>query len=115
MDEKNRIKTIILYCENIGENINRFGKDIEDFLDDPAYQQACSFCIAQIGENIKPIISELNKKCRKTQWREIAGMRGVISHGYHKIDLDRIWIFITEEVPDLKETCERILYNIENP
>ena len=41
MDEKNRIKTIILYCENIGENINRFGKDIEDFLDDPAYQQAC--------------------------------------------------------------------------
>ena len=112
MDEKTRIRTIIMYCENIEDNINRFGNNMEDFLDDPAYQQSCSFCVTQIGENIKPIISELNGKCKEIQWKDIAGMRDVISHGYHNIDLDRIWIFITEEVPVLKETCKRILYDL---
>ena len=31
MDNRGRIKNIILYCGNIMENIERFGKDIEDF------------------------------------------------------------------------------------
>jgi uncharacterized protein with HEPN domain len=57
-------------------------------------------------------MSELNKKCKEMQWKEIAGMRDVISHGYHNIDLDRIWIFVTEEIPVLKETCEKILHEL---
>ncbi|MDR0508760.1 MAG: DUF86 domain-containing protein [Candidatus Methanoplasma sp.] len=41
--------------------------------------------------------------------REFSGMRDIIAHGYHKIDLEILWLTITKDIPALKATCERIL------
>ncbi|MDR0508761.1 MAG: hypothetical protein LBG63_02915 [Candidatus Methanoplasma sp.] len=57
-----RIKAIILYCDSIEEKIDRFGREIEDFVDDPDYQHGCSFCVFQIGECIKSLISGAEQK-----------------------------------------------------
>jgi len=46
-------------------------------------------------------------------WKGIAGMRDIISHGYHGIDLETIWAFMTEEIPTLKDVCELILRGLE--
>jgi len=104
-----RIRAIIRYCEIIREAIERFGSDVEDFVDDKHYQTSCSFCIDQIGENIKKLSSELRNKYSETDWKGLMGMRDVIAHGYHRIDLEEVWITMTEEIPMLKEVCERIL------
>lgn len=108
-DNVKRINAILLYCESIDEKMNRFGRDIDDFIGDPDYQHSCSFCISQIGENIKFLPSEITEKYPDVHWKGIAGLRDVISHGYHKIDLETLWAFIVEEIPALRVACESII------
>jgi len=38
--------------------------------------------------------------------------RDDVAHVYHTIDFDLIWFTITEEIPILKETCEKILKDL---
>jgi uncharacterized protein with HEPN domain len=77
------------------------------------YQYACSFCITQIGEQANMLSPELTSKYPDIHWKGIYRMRNVISHGYEEIDIPRVWYSIDEEIPILKEACEKILYELE--
>ena len=44
------LRLIVQFCDEIANDIQRFGTDIEDFLDDKAYQRSTSFSIEHIGE-----------------------------------------------------------------
>jgi len=66
----------------------------------------------QIGENIKSLPPEMTKKYPDVHWRGIAGMRDVIAHGYEGIDLARIWYAITDDIPVLRDACEKILIEL---
>ncbi|MDR2866941.1 MAG: DUF86 domain-containing protein [Methanomassiliicoccaceae archaeon] len=68
-----------------------------------------SFCLSQIGETVKDLSEEFIMKYPEITWKEVAGMRGVINHGYHKIEIGDVWITVTEDVPVLKAVCEKIL------
>lgn len=114
VDIASRVNAIIMYCDSIEEKMDRFGRSPEDFIDDLDYQHGCSFCISQIGENIKFLPSELIGEYPSVHWKGIAGMRDIISHGYHGIDLETIWAFITEEIPILRDVCEKILRALES-
>ena len=109
----NRLNNILRYCNRIEETMNEFGIDVEDFFENVTYHDVCSFYITQLGENVKSLPAELTQKYPEIHWKGISGMRDVISHGYEKINLETIWIFIIEEVPMLKDTCEKILREIE--
>ena len=37
------LRLIVEYCYEISDDIQRFGTDIEDFLDDKAYQRSTTF------------------------------------------------------------------------
>ena len=41
-------------------------------------------------------------------WRELAGFRNVIVHGYLGIDLDAIWLVIERDLPPLAEAVQRM-------
>jgi len=107
------IRSILYYCGEIQNNITDVGNDIEDFIDSRMCQHACSFCIEQIGRNVKDLSKELTDRYNEVPWSEIAGMRDIIAHRYHRIIIDRIWATITENIPVLKESCEKILYELE--
>lgn len=81
-------------------------------MSDPAYQYTCSFCIAQIGETIKSLSAELKGKYPEVRWKGFSGMRDIVAHGYETINLRIVWLTITEDVPKLKENCDRILYEL---
>jgi uncharacterized protein with HEPN domain len=106
------LRTIIGYCADIENAINRFGNDKGNFLDDTEYQYACSFCITQIGEVVKRLSFELTEKYTEIGWSEIAKMRDFLNHSYHNINLSIVWEALTEDIPLLKEACERILIDI---
>jgi len=112
--DADRLKTIIFYCKRIGEIQDEFGNDEEDFMEKTSYQYACSFCITQIGENVNQLSPEITARYPEIHWKGIYRMRYVIAHGYEEIDLARLWNSITEEIPILKETCKKILYELEN-
>lgn len=114
MDKKaikdiSRLKIILKYCDKIEEVMNEYGKDVEDFLENPRYQDLCCFYTQQIGENAKNISKQITRKHPEIRWEDMRETRNDIAHIYEWIDLEMIWGAINEDVPILKETCEKIL------
>ena len=64
---------------------------------------------------MKRLSKEIKEKTPETMWRNIAGMRDVITHAYEGINLNILWKTVKEKIPALKETCTIILHELENP
>jgi len=112
-DDMKVLKLIIKYCEGIENAMNRFGRDEEDFLGDTEYQYTCSFCLTQVGEMVKRLSARITEEHPEIPWNKIAGMRDIISHEYGKVNMNIVWITINERIPALKDTCEKILRQLE--
>jgi len=108
-----RLRSIIRYCQKIEETMKEFGEDMEDFLDNPQYQDLCSFYILQIGENTKNLHTKLTDKHTEINWNNLRKTRNNIAHIYENVDYEMTWSTITEEIPIIKEACEKILYELE--
>lgn len=55
----------------------------------------------QIGETVNSLSEECKEEIKDVPWHRIYGMRNVIAHGYEKVNDDRIWDTIKEDIPDL--------------
>ena len=62
-----------------------------------------------IGEATKNLSSELRQANPAIPWRQIAGMRDVLIHDYLKVNLSRVWLTISTDLPDLRSTVTRLL------
>lgn len=103
---------ILLYCKDIEETMTESGANIDDFMNNWKYQHNCVFCIEQIGESVKKIEEQspdLTKKYPNIYWKWIVGMRDIIADDHLGINLRKIWIFIEEELPEMKKACEELL------
>jgi uncharacterized protein with HEPN domain len=66
-----------------------------------------------IGEAIKHVPDDIRQEYDHIPWREIAGTRDVIVHGYFALNLTIIWHAVTVEVPQLRRQIEEILNNLD--
>ena len=55
----------------------------------------------RLSENIKATEPQV-------PWRELAGFRNVIVHGYLGIDLAAVWLVVEQDLPPLAEALERM-------
>jgi uncharacterized protein with HEPN domain len=69
--------------------------------------------IEVIGEAVKNIPDDVKKRYPDIPWRNIAGMRDKLIHGYFGVDLKRVWKTITKEIPPLKPIFEKMLTDFE--
>ena len=111
MSQKDKIiiQKILQYCKDIGEMINRFGDDIQVYVSDFAYQYACSMCIIQIGELVGQLSDELKNERQEVPWKLIKDMRNIFAHDYARVDNEIVWDTLKNNIPDLKQKCEKIL------
>ncbi len=101
-----RILKIRDYCLDIQDKALRFGASADAFLSDETYQQSVAFCILQIGELVGGLSEEYRNATKNViQWQRIKGIRNIIVHDYGKIQLDRLWKIVTEDIPLLKTFC----------
>jgi uncharacterized protein with HEPN domain len=70
---------------------------------------ACCYQIAVIGEAVKRLSSAVRDKHPEIPWRDIAGMRNRLIHGYDSVDVDELWKTSVEDIPVLTEQVRRIL------
>jgi uncharacterized protein with HEPN domain len=78
----------------------------------PMRLDALLYEIVVLGEAARRLSSELRAAHPKVPWREIIGMRSVITHGYDQIDDDELWEVIERDLPDLMPKLEAILAQV---
>ncbi len=88
----------ILLVFKYTENIN-----YEQLQNNPEKQDAILRRITIIGEATKRLSSEFREEHSTIPWKQIAGMRDIISHKYDEVDLKEVWTVITVNLPTLHD------------
>ena len=98
---------------------NRDIKSIDDYLiDDNSLMLLDSLCmqLISIGEAVKKIDKETDKKLLKAYsqipWREVAGMRDILSHHYFDLNAEVIFEVTTEHIHSLQSVLKQIIKDI---
>jgi uncharacterized protein with HEPN domain len=89
------------------------GQSYEEFTADEVRLSAVLHKLTLIGEAIKHVPDEIRDRYPSIPWREIAGTRDVIVHGYFKVNLPLIWHAVSVEIVELRQQIERILEDSE--
>ena len=88
------------YCE--GYNYN-------SFVEDDKLVDACVFNLSQIGELCRATDDSYIKAHPEVPWHEMYGLRNRIVHDYEGVNLRLVWEILSEDIPQLKETLQKLL------
>ena len=81
----------------------------DNFITDIKTQDSVIRNIEIIGEAVKNLSEELRLKHKSIQWKNIAGMRDRLMHGYFGVNMDILWGVVVEDIPLLAQEVEHIL------
>jgi len=94
-------------------------QSIDDYLvDDISLMLLDSLCmqLIAIGEAVKKIDKETNKKLfnnyPQIPWREVAGMRDILSHHYFDLNAEVVFEVTTEHIESLQKVLKIIIVDI---
>jgi uncharacterized protein with HEPN domain len=62
-----------------------------------------------VGEAAKNVSEETRKRMPSIPWREIAGTRDRLIHGYFDVDLNIVWKIIKSDLPQLVSQLQLML------
>ncbi len=102
------------YLNHILDSISKiedFTKGIDEggFKRDELVQSAVIRQIEIIREASKQISEGTKNKNKNIPWKDIAGMRDKLIHGYFGVDIDAVWDTIQRDIPDLKSDIKKII------
>jgi uncharacterized protein with HEPN domain len=72
-------------------------------------QSAILYQIIIIGEAVKRLSADFRNRYPDIPWREIAGMRDILTHQYDRVEVDEIWGVIQDDIPQLLFMIEPLL------
>ncbi len=92
------------------EAVEEYSKGInkKEFFENKQIQDAVMRRLEIIGEAAKNISKEFRIKHSAIQWQKIAGLRDILIHFYHGVNLERVWVVINDDLPDLKKKIKEI-------
>lgn len=109
--DKRWAETIIDYCNRIDDYLSWIDDDKEIFLSDNLYKDACALVIIQMGEYANRFSDEFREEYDEIEWKQLIGLRNITAHNYENIIDDIIWEIIHDDVPEIREYLEKILFN----
>lgn len=83
--------------------------DFEQFQNNEEKQDATIFAISQIGELVKNIDNDTQKRFPEVEWIIIKNLRNKIVHDYDGINLSIIWDIIENDLKPLKMNLMKIV------
>lgn len=81
------------------------------FAADVKTQSAVLYQIAIMGEAVKRLSPEVREQHPEIDWRAMAGMRDKLIHDYEGVDVERVWLVLQSNLPELLQTITAILEN----
>jgi uncharacterized protein with HEPN domain len=106
-------RTVLQYLDDIFEAIRNIEEDttgisFNEFVADRRRKDAVVHNFEIIGEATKKLSDDLKARNPAVAWKQVAGLRDVIAHGYFRIDYEVIWGIITNTVPGFKTAIVKI-------
>lgn len=107
------------YLEDIIDAISKIAKFIEgmtfdQFTKDDKTAYAVLRALEIIGEATKHIPEKVRKSHPNVSWREMAGIRDKLIHGYFGVNLEVVWKTVTNDLPNLEPAIRFILSDTED-
>ena len=84
------------------------GIDLEKFLDTKLLIRAVTSSFEIAGEATKNLTKEFRDAHPEVKWRDMAGFRDVLIHGYFGIDEAQLWKGAKELAPDAIDKIEQM-------
>jgi uncharacterized protein with HEPN domain len=75
----------------------------------PMRLDAVLYEIVVLGEAARRLSQEIRAAHPNVPWRDIIGLRSIVSHGYDQIDDDELWQVIQRDLPELIARLQTIL------
>lgn len=102
-----RLEHILLAISHVEEFTK--GLSREQFEADKLRIHATAYNVQIIGEACYKITKEFKDAHPDTPWRLIEKMRHILVHDYFAVDLQFVWLVISEDIPVLKPQIEKYL------
>ena len=81
----------------------------QDLDNDDLFSLAMTRLLEIIGEAAKTIGPEVREAYPQIPWRQIAGVRDRLIHGYFNVDLDVVWSILKQDLPPLVTQLRTVL------
>lgn len=93
------------------DKIKRYtdGLDFAQFEVNSMVVDSVNMNLSIIGEAVRNLPVSLQMQYPQVDWRNIAGLRNIITHEYFRLNLARIWDVIENELPKLASQIKQIL------
>ena len=73
----------------------------------------CCTQLVIIGEAVRQIPETVREQYPEIEWRKVAGVRDVIVHGYHRVELSIVWSIVTHQLGPLHDVVRRLVDDVE--
>jgi uncharacterized protein with HEPN domain len=87
------------------------GKQRSDLEGDRQLTLALVKCIEIVGEAASAITDDTKARAPEIPWPQIRGMRNRLIHAYYEIDLDVLWDTVTNDLPTMLASVEKMLFS----
>lgn len=102
-----------LYLDDIVEYAGRAlryceGLSYEQFLADQRTYDATLRCLEIVGEAVKKLPAHVRELAPAVPWRQIAGFRDRLAHGYSELDDEIVWSVVQQQLAPLRDEADRL-------
>lgn len=116
---KKPTRTHKMYVEDILQSMNKIERYIkglayETFAENELVVDGVIRNLEIIGEASRNIPQNLRKKHPAIPWNRMIGLRNIVIHEYHGIDLSIIWQIVTKNIPETKPKIVAMLKSLNN-
>jgi len=112
-DSRDYLRDIVRYAE-VGERMLE-GLDLDEVAKDEVKVLAALQVLEIIGEASKKVPDSLKRRYPEIPWKDVAGTRDKLIHGYFDVDLEVVWRSLLEDLPPLRSAVARMLEDLETP
>jgi len=85
------------------------GKGLSDIESDEILGLAIVRLLEIIGEAAKSVSQSTRERYQEIPWKQIAGVRDRLIHGYYDVDHSIVWSIVTSDLPELVVALKKAL------